>query len=119
MDKKEEPDFSYIYIIRCVDDSLYTGITKDVKRRMEEHYYHKKQGAKYTKSRQARELVMVWETTSWSAAAVLEHYIKSLTRAQKLKLIETPDSVNLKSEDKLKGNHYTPLSNLSDFFPSA
>ena len=114
---ENQADCSYIYMLRCEDGSLYTGIAKDVKRRMEEHYFHKKQGAKYTKSRQPKELVMVWETSSWSAAATLEHYIKTLTKANKLKLIADPASVNLVSEEKLKGNQYVPLKEFKHLFP--
>jgi putative endonuclease len=102
-------DISYTYIIRCSDNTLYTGIAKDIPKRMAEHYYHKKQGAKYTKSRQAIEIMMVWKSGSWSAAATLEHYIKSLTRTQKLAIIHSPDIINEQSETKLKGNLYEPL----------
>lgn len=40
---------AYIYMVRCQDESLYTGIAHDVGKRMREHYYKKKTGAKYTK----------------------------------------------------------------------
>lgn len=103
---KQLKDISYTYIIRCQDNTLYTGITKDIPKRMTEHYYHKKQGAKYTKSRQAVEIMMVWKSDSWSAAATLEHYIKSLTRSKKLALINSPDISGEISASKLKGNLY-------------
>ena len=51
---------AYVYMVRCKDDSLYTGIAKDLGHRMNEHYYKKKNGAKYTKSRQIQTLEMVW-----------------------------------------------------------
>ena len=60
---------AYVYMVRCKDDSLYTGIAKDLGHRMNEHYYKKKNGAKYTKSRQIQTLEMVWETEDWSLAA--------------------------------------------------
>ena len=47
---------AYIYMVRCQDESLYTGIAHDVGKRMREHYYKKKTGAKYTKSRQVTAL---------------------------------------------------------------
>ena len=56
---------AYVYMVRCKDDSLYTGIAKDLGHRMNEHYYKKKNGAKYTKSRQIQTLEMVWETGRW------------------------------------------------------
>lgn len=106
---KQLKDISYTYIIRCQDNTLYTGITKDIPKRMAEHYYHKKQGAKYTKSRQAVEIMMIWKSDSWSAAATLEHYIKSLTRPKKLALIRSPNTLKGISETKLKGNFYEPV----------
>lgn len=106
--EQKKSAISYTYILRCHDQTLYTGITKDIPKRMSEHYYHKRQGAKYTKSRQVKEIMMVWESNSWSAAATLEHYIKTLSRNQKLALINSPESVNNLSESKLKGNHYQP-----------
>lgn len=105
-----QTDFSYTYIIRCDNNSLYTGITKDVPRRMAEHYYHKKQGAKYTKSCQATEVMMVWKSVSWSAAATLEHFIKTLSKSQKIALINLPEAINAYSESKLKGHIYEPVS---------
>lgn len=81
---------NYIYMIKCQDESFYTGITKDVKNRMKTHFLKEKQGAKYTKSRQAVSLEIVWETESWSAAGKLEYFIKSLTRKEKEQLLKNP-----------------------------
>ena len=82
---------AYVYMVRCEDDSLYTGITKDLGHRMNEHYYKKKNGAKYTKSRQIQTLEMVWEMEDWSLAAKIEYRIKRLDRQQKLKLLQQPE----------------------------
>ncbi|MBE5872187.1 MAG: GIY-YIG nuclease family protein [Lachnospiraceae bacterium] len=101
---------SYTYIIRCENGSLYTGITKDVPRRMAEHYFRTEKGAKYTRARHAVEVMMVWQSDSWSAAATLEHYIKALPRAKKLTLISSPDILKQSSPEKLKGNLYIPVS---------
>ena len=75
-----------LYILRCGDGSLYTGITTDVERRLEEHRSGK--GAKYTRSRGPLELVYWEECADKSAALKRELEIKALTRAEKLKLIE-------------------------------
>ena len=75
-----------LYILRCGDGSLYTGITTDVERRLEEHRSGK--GAKYTRSRGPLELVYREECADKSAALKRELEIKALTRAEKLKLIE-------------------------------
>lgn len=81
---------NYIYIIKCQDDSFYTGITKDIKKRMQQHFHKEKQGAKYTKSRQAVWLAALWETDSWPEAGRLEYFIKSLKRKEKEELVENP-----------------------------
>lgn len=98
----------YIYMIRCEDDSLYTGITTDVPRRMREHYYRKKSGAKYTKSRQMKALEMVWETDTWSHASSLEYRIKKLKREEKMALIADPKRVEEVFKESLEGICYTP-----------
>lgn len=75
-----------LYILRCGDGSLYTGITTDVERRLEEHRSGK--GAKYTRGRTPLELVYREECGDHSAALRREYEIKALTKAEKLKLIQ-------------------------------
>lgn len=82
---------AFVYIVKCEDASLYTGITKDLKKRMREHYDKTGKGAKYTRSRSIVEIMMVWETVSYSSAAKLEYRIKRLTRRDKLKVIAFPE----------------------------
>ena len=78
----------YLYIVECRDHSLYTGITKDVDRRVSEHNTSKR-GAKYTRSRRPVRLVCKYEVgESRSTAMKEERRIKKLSRAQKLLLIE-------------------------------
>ena len=72
-------------MLRCGDGSLYTGITTDVERRLEEHRSGK--GAKYTRSRGPLELVYAEVCSDKSAALKREWEIKSLPRTEKLKLI--------------------------------
>ena len=75
-----------VYILRCGDGSLYTGITTDLQRRVAVHNSGK--GAKYTRSRLPVEPVY-WETVPDKPAALRrERAIKALSRAEKLKLIE-------------------------------
>ena len=81
---------NYIYMIRCEDNSLYTGVTKDLYRRMDAHFYGKKDGAKYTRSRKPVWLSMVWTTPRWQDACRLEYFIKTLTKRQKEKLLSDP-----------------------------
>ncbi len=74
-----------VYILRCGDGSLYTGITNDVPARLETHRSGK--GAKYTRGRGPLELVYSEECPDKSAALKRELQIKSLSRLQKLELI--------------------------------
>lgn len=76
----------YVYILRCGDGSLYTGITTDVQSRLEAHRSGK--GAKYTRGRAPLELVYREECGDRSQALKRELAIKSLTREEKKKLID-------------------------------
>lgn len=104
--KKEQRAF--VYIVKCEDDSLYTGITKDLKKRMREHYHKTGRGAKYTKSRQVVAIMMVWEAASYSSAAKLEYGIKRLIRRDKLKVIASPGEGVKKLLPRLLEETYTP-----------
>ncbi len=76
----------YLYIVRCSDNSLYTGITLDVKRRIAEHNDSKK-GARYTKSRRPVVLVYSEVCNSKGEALKREAYIKKLSREEKNTLV--------------------------------
>ena len=75
----------FVYIVRCADDTLYTGIAVDVERRIEQH--NTGTGAKYTRSRRPVCAVYVEEAPDRSAASRREWEIKQLTRTQKERLI--------------------------------
>ena len=78
-----------VYILRCSDDSLYTGITTDVERRIKEHNGEPANvGAKFTRGRQPVELVYQEKVKSRSLATKREMEIKSLSRKKKLDLIK-------------------------------
>lgn len=77
----------YVYILRCGDGSLYTGITTDVSRRAAVHNSGK--GAKYTRSRLPVTVVYQEPQPDKSAALRREMEIKAMTRVEKLKLIES------------------------------
>ncbi|MDO8946862.1 MAG: GIY-YIG nuclease family protein [Desulfocapsaceae bacterium] len=79
-------DSWYVYIVQCGDNSLYTGITKDLEKRILEHNSGPK-GAKYTRSRRPVALVYSEEATSRSAATSREHHIKKLKRSRKGQLV--------------------------------
>lgn len=75
-----------MYILRCADDTLYTGIATDVDRRAAVH--NRGQGAKYTRSRRPVTVIYRELCVNKSAALRREAAIKRLTRAQKLALIQ-------------------------------
>jgi putative endonuclease len=77
----------YLYILRCKDDSLYTGITTDPKRRLKEH--KKNIGARYTRSRGADKIVHLERFPTRSAASKREFEVKQLRREKKLALIKS------------------------------
>jgi len=76
----------FTYILQCNDDTLYTGITTDVNRRVEEHNSSPK-GAKYTKVRRPVTLVYTEELEDRSSACKREYAIKQLSRDEKKALI--------------------------------
>jgi len=77
----------FIYILRCSDNTLYTGISTDVTRRILEHNSSEK-GAKYTKIRRPVELVYTEKSENRSSASKREYAIKKLSRKEKLELID-------------------------------
>ena len=77
----------FIYILRCADGSLYTGIAKDLAQRLERHRLGK--ASKYTRSRLPVTLVWKRRVLAWGRALSEEHRIKSLTRAEKEALLAT------------------------------
>lgn len=83
----------YVYIVRCVDDTLYTGYTTDVVRRIATHNAGK--GARYTRARLPVELLATWEFASKNEALRIEYALKRWSRRQKLLLIETPTRISL------------------------
>lgn len=74
-----------VYFLRCNDNSLYTGITTDIKRRLHQHN-NTKSGAKYTRAR--RPVVLVYSETAVdkSAASKREYQLRTLSKKQKEKI---------------------------------
>ena len=84
----------YVYMLLCRDDSLYTGITPDLRRRMRMHTGKLKGGAKYTSLRPPKEIAAVWTAPDKSTAAKTEAAIKKLPKARKLELTAAPAAIN-------------------------
>ena len=78
----------YLYILKCADKTLYTGITVDLDRRTKEHN-HSKLGAKYTRARRPVKLIYSKKFRNRSSASKEESRIKRLSRKDKLALTST------------------------------
>jgi len=79
-------DSWFVYIVQCKDQSLYTGIAKNLVKRLQAHN-HGRDGAKYTRARRPVRLVYLEMFSSRSAAAKREYALKQLRRVEKLRLI--------------------------------
>ena len=75
-------------MLRCEDNSIYTGITIDIDRRMEEHFNKNEKCAKYTLNHTAKKLENVWKTEDRALASKLEYAIKKLKKIEKESLIQ-------------------------------
>ena len=78
----------YTYMLRCEDNSIYTGITVDLERRFKEHLTKDKKCAKYTLTHNAKKLEVAWKTENKALASKLEFYIKTLPKSKKEELIK-------------------------------
>lgn len=76
----------FVYIVECADKTLYTGITTDMERRINEHNSSSK-GAKYTKTRRPVTMVYFESVPDRTSASKREAAIKKLSRKEKMELI--------------------------------
>ena len=86
-------DKFYVYILKCSDQTYYTGFTKDLEKRIRQHN-ETKRGAKYLRSRTPAKLVYVKEYKYYKPAISEEVRIKKLNRRQKEKLINEYNQKN-------------------------
>lgn len=87
--KLPEEDGNYVYLLRCMDDTLYCGWTTNLKKRYQKHLSGK--GAKYTRAHKPVELFYYECYEDASSARKREYEIKQLSREQKLKLKEAAE----------------------------
>ena len=92
----------YLYILKCSDGSLYTGITNNLERRMKEHNFSGL-GAKYTRSRRPVELVCSKKFRNRSAALKEERKVKKLSRKEKLETIKNVFKFSIYGRTRAKG----------------
>lgn len=92
----------YTYLIRCSDNSLYCGITTDIKRRFTEHMEKLPKGAKYIHTHNAEKIEIVFFSENRSLASKLEYQIKRLTKEKKEILIseKSLDALGDKTDKK-------------------
>ena len=85
----------WVYLARCGNNTIYTGATTDLIRRVREHNKGALggHGAKYTASHLPVSLAQAWEVGSWSDALRLEHAIKKCLRPEKDQLIKQPERI--------------------------
>lgn len=85
---------NYVYILKCSDETLYTGYTNNLKNRLAVHNSGK--GAKYTRGRLPVEMVYYETFETKSQATKREYYVKHLSRNEKLKLIRHSETKYIK-----------------------
>lgn len=89
-----------------MDNSLYTGITNNLERRMREHQEKGFKCAKYTKNHTFQKLECVFASNSRSKASKLEYLIKKLSKKEKEELILNPKKLELYFKDKIDSRDY-------------
>ena len=81
----------FVYLVRCADDSLYTGVTTDLARRLRQHNGEIVGGASYTRGRRPVDLVWSEACTDRSNAQHREYVVRHSPRAEKLRLAANYD----------------------------
>ena len=77
----------YTYMIRCKDNTIYTGITTDLEKRFQEHVSKNEKCAKYTKKHTVEKIETAWTSENRVLASKLEYRIKHLSKTQKEEII--------------------------------
>ena len=95
----------YTYMLRCEDNSIYTGITNDLERRMEEHFSKGEKCAKYTLRHHAKKLECAWKSENRVLASKLEFHLKTLNKTQKEQLIKNKN-LGFYLSEKIDPNEY-------------
>ena len=92
----------YLYMLRCENGSIYTGIAKDYLKRYEEHLNRK--GAKYTRANKVIKIERVFLCDSRSTVSILENKLKKFKKIKKEDIIISPDDFikDIEIKDKIK-----------------
>ena len=103
---ERENKMYYTYLLRCEDNSIYTGITTNIDRRMKEHFEKDKKCAKYTRRHTAKKFEIAWESKNRSLASKLEYQIKKLSKIQKEEIIHNPELLKKLIPEKIENTEY-------------
>lgn len=95
----EEIKKYYIYILRCEDLSLYTGITIDIEKRYKEHLSGK--GAKYTRGKGVKGIELYFSCEGRSKASKIEYFFKSFKKEKKERMLLDFENLKMEIEKKL------------------
>ena len=96
----------YTYMLRCQDNSIYTGITTNLERRMEEHFSKSEKCAKYTFTHSAKKVEAAWKSENRVLASKLEYRIKQLERKEKEALINDNNTFEQLLSNKIEVSMY-------------
>ena len=102
----------YTYMLRCTDNSIYTGMTNNIENRFKEHI--EGTGAKYTKSHKVDKIEAVWRSRDKSLACKLEYQIKQLSKQQKEKIIQG-EKLTTFLKGKIDGRRYHRIKGENKF----
>lgn len=105
----------YTYMLRCKDNSIYTGITTNIERRFEEHSLKGRKCAKYTRNHTAEKIESIWQSENRVLASKLEFHIKTLSKRQKEELILSNNLEELLSK-KVDCSKYIKIELNKKFF---
>ena len=91
----------YVYMLRCKDRSLYTGITTDMIRRYQEHLSQGKKSAKYTRVHGVLQIEAYWSCQDRKLASQLEYWLKRLDKQQKEQIILDNQYISIYLQDRM------------------
>lgn len=100
---------AYLYILECEGDTLYTGITTDIEKRLRDHRERRPACAKYTRSHPMKGLAALWEIDTYDHARKGEYAVKRLPRKKKDQLVAHPELLTELCPN-LVGTEFKPLS---------
>jgi putative endonuclease len=107
----------FVYILKCKDNSLYTGIASDINRRIRQHLNLIKGGAKYTRSHRVVSVELLLECDDSSACRKMECAIKKLSKPEKNDIISSKEILNRFIEENFSESEfrYIDRTDLNDF----